>query len=84
MVPELVARVAWTPDVPAGVDHHDAVGEVDLLREMQGTERCLLLVLAGISATAILPASRLPRYRPGEIPDPSPEERVTVAVSLRP
>lgn len=31
-----------------------------------------LLVLAGISATAILPASRLPRYRPDEIPDPAP------------
>lgn len=37
------------------------------------TLRLGLLVLAGISATAILPASRLPRYRPGEIPDPSPE-----------
>lgn len=31
-----------------------------------------LLILAGISAIAIVPASRLPRYRPGEIPDPSP------------
>ncbi|WP_258725292.1 MFS transporter [Cellulomonas sp. NS3] len=31
-----------------------------------------LLVLAGVSATAIVPASRLPRYRPGEIPDPAP------------
>ncbi|HIZ34226.1 MAG TPA: MFS transporter [Candidatus Ruania gallistercoris] len=31
-----------------------------------------LLVLAGVSATAILPASRLPRYRPDEIPDPAP------------
>ncbi|TIC84011.1 MFS transporter [Nocardioides sp. GY 10127] len=30
-----------------------------------------LLVLAGLSAIAILPASRLPRYRPEEIPDPS-------------
>lgn len=38
------------------------------------TLRLGLLVLAGISATAILPASRLPRYRPGEIPDPSPED----------
>jgi hypothetical protein len=28
-------------------------------------------VLAGISALAIVPAARLPRYRPGEIPDPS-------------
>ncbi|WP_182357627.1 MFS transporter [Tomitella gaofuii] len=30
-----------------------------------------LLVLAILSATAILPASRLPRYRPHEIPDPA-------------
>jgi MFS family permease len=33
--------------------------------------RAGLLVLAGISALAIVPAARLPRYRPGEIPDPS-------------
>ncbi|WP_205649390.1 MFS transporter [Agromyces sp. LHK192] len=33
-----------------------------------------LLILAGISAVAILPASRLPNYKPEEIPDPSPEE----------
>jgi MFS family permease len=32
-----------------------------------------LLILAGISAVAILPASRLPAYKPEEIPDPSPE-----------
>ncbi|MFF1529979.1 MFS transporter [Cellulomonas sp. NPDC058312] len=36
------------------------------------TLRLGLLVLAAISATAVLPASRLPRYRPGEIPDPAP------------
>lgn len=30
-----------------------------------------LLILAALSATAIIPASRLPRYRPHEIPDPS-------------
>lgn len=29
-----------------------------------------LLILAGISAVAILPASRLPSYKPHEIPDP--------------
>ncbi|MFT4285661.1 MAG: MFS transporter [Protaetiibacter sp.] len=33
-----------------------------------------LLILAGISALAIVPAARLPRYRPGEIPDPSAAE----------
>ncbi|MRG59925.1 MFS transporter [Agromyces sp. CFH 90414] len=32
-----------------------------------------LLILAGVSALAILPASRLPNYKPEEIPDPSPE-----------
>jgi hypothetical protein len=31
-----------------------------------------LLILAAVSALAILPASRLPQYRPHEIPDPSP------------
>ncbi|MFS0703993.1 MFS transporter [Cellulomonas sp. 179-A 9B4 NHS] len=36
-----------------------------------GALRLGLLVLAGISATAVLPAGRLPRYRPDEIPDPS-------------
>ncbi|PZQ88395.1 MAG: MFS transporter [Leifsonia xyli] len=34
-----------------------------------------LLFLAGISALAIVPAARLPRYRPGEIPDPDPAEQ---------
>ncbi|MET8334176.1 MFS transporter [Streptosporangium canum] len=33
-----------------------------------------LLILAVISALAVLPASRLPKYRPHEIPDPSPQE----------
>jgi hypothetical protein len=28
-----------------------------------------LLLLAGVSAIAIVPASRLPRFRPGEIPE---------------
>ncbi|PRY68326.1 putative MFS family arabinose efflux permease [Glaciihabitans tibetensis] len=31
-----------------------------------------LLVMAAVSALAILPASNLPKYRPHEIPDPSP------------
>lgn len=37
------------------------------------TLKLALLVLAGLSLIAIAPASRLPRYRPHEIPDPSPE-----------
>ncbi|MFJ2618464.1 MFS transporter [Glutamicibacter sp. NPDC087344] len=35
------------------------------------TLRLGFLILAGLSAVAALPASRLPRYRPEEIPDPS-------------
>ncbi len=31
-----------------------------------------LLILSGVSALAILPATRLPDYTPAEIPDPSP------------
>ena len=31
-----------------------------------------LLLLAGLSATAIIPAYRLPNYRPEEIPEPTP------------
>ncbi|HXH33689.1 MAG TPA: MFS transporter [Plantibacter sp.] len=31
-----------------------------------------LLIMAAVSALAILPASRLPAYRPHEIPDPTP------------
>nr|WP_243695472.1 MFS transporter [Agromyces protaetiae] len=38
------------------------------------TLRLGLLILAGVSALAILPASRLPKYRPDEIPDPEPED----------
>ena len=33
------------------------------------------LILAGLSAVAALPASRLPSYRPEEIPDLQPERR---------
>ena len=33
-----------------------------------------LFILAVISALAIVPANRLPKYRPHEIPDPSPQK----------
>lgn len=49
----------------------DAAVEINEQARLQALKRGLL-VLAGISATAIVPASRLPRYRPEEIPDPSP------------
>lgn len=52
---------------PAQVDAAVAVNEQVRL----DTLRVGLLVLAGLSAVAALPASRLPRYRPGEAADRS-------------
>lgn len=52
---------------PEQIDRAVEVNEDVRLRTLQYG----LLMLALISATAILPASRLPRYRPHEIPDPS-------------
>ena len=57
-----------TDATPAQVDAAVVVNEESRL----ATLRLGLLVLAGVSALAILPASRLPRYKPDEIPDPSP------------
>ncbi|PCE15010.1 MFS transporter [Microbacterium sp. SZ1] len=65
---DLRAVLEGTDATPAQVDAAVAVNEESRL----GTLRLGLLLLAGISAIAILPASRLPRYKPDEIPDPSP------------
>ncbi|WP_264030975.1 MFS transporter [Cellulosimicrobium sp. SH8] len=65
---DLRTVLAGTDATPAQVDAAVALNEEARL----GTLRIGLLILAGVSATAILPASRLPRYRPDEIPDPSP------------
>ncbi|MDG4665217.1 MFS transporter [Mycobacterium sp. 236(2023)] len=59
-------------DVLAGTDASDA--EVDAAVQINTDARLRalklgLLILAGISAVAILPASRLPAYRPDEIPE---------------
>ncbi|MFE3443462.1 MFS transporter [Nocardia sp. NPDC059180] len=62
---EILERTDATPEQ---VDAAVSVNEDVRLR----TLKFGLLILAGISATAIVPASRLPDYRPGEIPDPSP------------
>jgi MFS family permease len=67
---ELREVLAGTDADPAQVDAAIALNEEARLN----TLRLGLLVLAGVSATAILPASRLPRYRPGEIPDPARED----------
>lgn len=65
---DLRAVLDGTDATPSQVDAAVAVNE----RARLGTLRLGLLILAGVSALAILPASRLPRYRPDEIPDPSP------------
>lgn len=65
---ELRAVLETTDATPEQVDAAVAVNEESRLR----TLKLGLLILAAVSALAILPASRLPRYRPHEIPDPSP------------
>jgi hypothetical protein len=49
----------------AQVDAAVALNEDARLRSL----RLGLLVLAGISILAVVPAARLPRYRPGEVPE---------------
>jgi MFS family permease len=66
---ELREVLAETDATPAQVDAAVEVNEETRLDSLQ----LGLLVLAGVSAVAILPASRLPRYRPDEIPDPAPD-----------
>ncbi|GAA4773302.1 MFS transporter [Microbacterium gilvum] len=65
---ELRAVLDGTDATDAQIEAAVAVNEESRL----ATLRLGLLVLAGVSALAILPASRLPRYTPEEIPDPSP------------
>ncbi|GAA2929939.1 MFS transporter [Microbacterium luteolum] len=65
---DLRAALEATDATPGQVDAAVVVNEEARL----GTLKLGLLLLAGISALAILPASRLPQYRPHEIPDPSP------------
>ncbi|MEV4667165.1 MFS transporter [Microbacterium sp. LWO12-1.2] len=53
-----------TDATPAQVEAAVAVNEEARLSAL----KIGLLILAGVSALAIVPASRLPRYRPGEVP----------------
>lgn len=50
---------------PAEVDAAVALNEEARLSAL----KLGLLILSGVSAIAIVPASRLPRYLPGEIPE---------------
>ena len=63
---ELRDVLAQTDATTAEVDAAVQVNEDERLRAL----KLGLLVLAGLSAAAILPASRLPRYKPDEIPAP--------------
>lgn len=62
---EVLSRTDATPaQVEAAVEINE--------QARLNTLRLGLLILAGVSALAIVPALRLPRYKPHEIPDPSP------------
>ncbi|MFF2390534.1 MFS transporter [Agromyces sp. NPDC058104] len=63
---ELRATFEATSATPEQVDAAVAINEEERLN----TLRLGFLVLAGLSALAALPASRLPKYKPEEIPDP--------------
>jgi len=65
---DLREKFAETDASPEQIDAAVAINEEERLR----TLRMGFLVLAGLSLVAALPASRLPRYTPEEIPDPSP------------
>lgn len=62
----LAEVLAGTDATPAQVDAAVALNEEARLSAL----KLGLLILAGVSAVAILPASRLPAYRPEEIPAP--------------
>ncbi len=62
--------LAATTASPAQVDAAVALNEEKRLQAL----RIGLLILAGVSAAATIPASRLPKYKPGEIPDPVAED----------
>lgn len=58
-----------TTATPEQVEHAVELNSQQRLR----TLKLGFLILAGISLAAALPASRLPKYRPDEIPDPAEE-----------
>ncbi|UOQ88795.1 MFS transporter [Agromyces endophyticus] len=63
---DLRAKFEETSATPEQIDAAVEINEEERLN----TLRLGFLVLAGISALAALPASRLPKYKPEEIPDP--------------
>lgn len=67
---ELGEVLSQTDATPSQVREAVQLNEQQRLRAL----KLGLLILASISAIAIVPASRLPRYRPHEIPDPAPAQ----------
>jgi len=59
---------AVTDATPSQVDAAIAINEEVRLRALKTG----LLIFAGVSLLAVVPASRLPRYRPHELEAPSP------------
>lgn len=57
-----------TDATPSRVDAAIAINEEVRLRALKTG----LLIFAGVSLLAVVPASRLPRYRPHELEAPSP------------
>lgn len=57
-----------TDATPSQVDAAIALNEEVRLRALKTG----LLIFAGVSLLAVVPASRLPRYRPHELEAPSP------------
>ena len=61
------AQRASVLDLCAAAEAADTVAPLNEEARLS-TLRIGFLILAGVSAIAAIPASRLPRYRPGDIP----------------
>ncbi|MBC9207856.1 MFS transporter [Roseomonas aerophila] len=64
----LYAALQQTTATPVQVEEAMRINTEARLRAL----KIGLLIMAGLALVAILPASRLPGYKPGELPDPSP------------
>lgn len=64
----LYAALQQTTATPAQVEEAMRINTEARLRAL----KIGLLIMAGLALVAILPASRLPGYKPDELPDPSP------------
>lgn len=68
---QLAAALAGTDATDAQVEAFIQVNEQSRLQAL----KLGLLILAGVSAVAIIPASRLPNVKRHEVPDPNPAKR---------